>query len=83
MYAVNHGLDPALADQLTALTLSVVVASIVLHGISVTPLMAAYERHRARRMKGLPLTSYRGGRGMLTGVGAQPCLEYGRCPSHH
>jgi sodium/hydrogen antiporter len=44
MYAVNHGLDDALADQLVALTLSVVVTSIVVHGISVTPLMAAYER---------------------------------------
>ncbi|MEO7391083.1 MAG: sodium:proton antiporter [Ramlibacter sp.] len=44
MYAINHGVSDALADQLTALTLSVVVASIVLHGISVTPLMAAYER---------------------------------------
>ena len=44
MYAVNHGLDPQLADQLTALTLSVVVTSIVVHGISVTPLMAAYEK---------------------------------------
>jgi NhaP-type Na+/H+ or K+/H+ antiporter len=44
MYAVNHGLDPKLADQLVALTLSVVVTSIVVHGISVTPMMAAYER---------------------------------------
>lgn len=51
MYAVNHGLDNALADQLVALTLSVVVTSIVVHGISVTPMMAAYERARrpARR----------------------------------
>jgi NhaP-type Na+/H+ or K+/H+ antiporter len=49
MYAVNHGLDTALADQLIALTLSVVITSIVVHGISVTPLMAAYERKvRAR-----------------------------------
>jgi sodium/hydrogen antiporter len=44
MYAVNHGIDASLADQLTALTLSVVVSSIVVHGVSVTPLMAAYER---------------------------------------
>ena len=44
MFALNHGLPPALADQLVALTLSVVVTSIVVHGISVTPLMAAYER---------------------------------------
>jgi NhaP-type Na+/H+ or K+/H+ antiporter len=46
MYAVNHGLDNALADQLVALTLSVVVTSIVVHGISVTPMMAAYEKAR-------------------------------------
>jgi len=49
MYAINHGLDPALAQQLVALTLSVVVASIVLHGISVTPLMAFYEKSFRRR----------------------------------
>jgi NhaP-type Na+/H+ or K+/H+ antiporter len=49
MYAVNHGLDPALADRLVALTIAVVVTSIVVHGISVTPLMAAYERARPRR----------------------------------
>lgn len=48
MYAVNHGLPSQLADQLIALTLSVVVASIVVHGISVTPMMAAYERDRKR-----------------------------------
>jgi sodium/hydrogen antiporter len=54
LYAINHGLSGELADQLTALTLSVVVTSIVVHGISVTPLMAAYERsskrHRGRRV---------------------------------
>ncbi len=44
MYAINHGVAGELADSLTALTLSVVVTSIVLHGISVTPMMAAYER---------------------------------------
>jgi NhaP-type Na+/H+ or K+/H+ antiporter len=44
MFAVNHGLAPELADTLIALTLSVVVTSIVVHGISVTPMMAAYER---------------------------------------
>lgn len=51
MYAVNHGLDDKLADQLVALTLSVVVASIVVHGISVTPLMAAYERAIGRNRR--------------------------------
>lgn len=51
MFAINHGLPPALADTLVALTLSTVVTSIVVHGISVTPLMAAYERalRRPRR----------------------------------
>jgi len=51
MYALNHGVSQELGDRLVALTLSVVVTSIVVHGISVTPLMAAYERHRggARR----------------------------------
>lgn len=44
MFAVNHGLPQQLADTLIALTLSVVVTSIVVHGISVTPMMAAYER---------------------------------------
>lgn len=49
MFALNHGLPPSLRDPLIALTLSVVVASIVLHGISVTPMMAAYERAVAKR----------------------------------
>ncbi|AEG92386.1 cation:proton antiporter [Ramlibacter tataouinensis] len=49
MYAINHGLAPELAQVLVALTLSVVVSSIVVHGISVTPLMAAYEKRAGRR----------------------------------
>lgn len=53
MYAVNHGLPPALADRLVALTLAVVVSSIVVHGVSVTPLMALYERMQ-RRVGAIP-----------------------------
>lgn len=49
MYALNHGVSGALADQLIAVTLSVVVTSIVAHGVSVTPLMAAYEKTMRRR----------------------------------
>lgn len=49
MYALNHGVPQTLRDPLIALTLSVVVTSIVIHGISVTPMMAAYER--ARRLR--------------------------------
>ncbi|MBC7602145.1 MAG: sodium:proton antiporter [Ramlibacter sp.] len=51
MYAMNHGLAPGLADKLMALTLSVVVTSIVLHGLSVTPMMKAYERASERKRK--------------------------------
>jgi NhaP-type Na+/H+ or K+/H+ antiporter len=49
VFALNRGIDGQLADQLVALTLSVVVTSIVVHGISVTPLMALYERGRRHR----------------------------------
>ena len=48
-YAINHGIDRALAETLTALVLSVVTSSIIVHGISVTPLMSAYSRRRSRR----------------------------------
>ena len=48
-YAMNHGLDPSLASNLVALTLTVVVASIVAHGISVTPLMHRYEERRGSK----------------------------------
>ena len=48
-YAITHGLDEAMATTLAALTLSLVATSIVVHGVSVTPLMAWYERRLARR----------------------------------
>lgn len=44
MFAANHGLEPALADRLTAIVLTVVAASIIVHGISATPLMERYRR---------------------------------------
>jgi NhaP-type Na+/H+ or K+/H+ antiporter len=49
MYAVNHGLPPPLAERLTGLALAAVVASIVVHGVSVTPLMSVYERRKRGR----------------------------------
>ncbi|MCU0759933.1 MAG: cation:proton antiporter [Steroidobacteraceae bacterium] len=49
LHAINSGLPDALADRLTSLTLGVVTASILLHGISVTPLMEAYSRRLGRR----------------------------------
>ena len=49
MFAVNQGLSRPLVEQIVALTLSVVAVSIVVHGISVTPLMALYGRRKLRR----------------------------------
>jgi sodium/hydrogen antiporter len=49
-YALNHGLPEAHADTLVALTVAVVVTSIVVHGVSVTPLMALYRRRRRPRV---------------------------------
>jgi NhaP-type Na+/H+ or K+/H+ antiporter len=48
-YATNHGLDAALATSLTGVTLAVVAASIVIHGVSVTPLMDWYQRRLPAR----------------------------------
>lgn len=42
-YALNHGLLPILAAQSISLVLSVVALSILLHGLSVQPLLAKYE----------------------------------------
>ena len=50
MYAINHGLPRSLAEEIIALTLTAVAVSIVLHGISVTPLMSIYARRKARRL---------------------------------
>lgn len=44
MYAISHGIAPALAERLLSITVAVVVVSVIAHGISVTPLMARYER---------------------------------------
>ena len=58
-YALQHGVHPDLAHRLTVLTLTVVAVSIVVHGLSVTPLMHLYgtwqDRDRAdaaRRREG-------------------------------
>lgn len=44
MYAIQHGIPAGLAQQFASLTLAIVAVSIVVHGISVTPLMNAYGR---------------------------------------
>lgn len=48
-YAIQQGLENDLAEKLTSITLLAVTASVVLHGVSVTPLMNAYEARRAHR----------------------------------
>jgi NhaP-type Na+/H+ or K+/H+ antiporter len=48
MYAINHGLPDSLAEEIIALTLTTVAVSIVVHGISVTPLMNLYTRRKIR-----------------------------------
>ena len=47
LYAISHGIKPALAQELLSITLAVVVASVIAHGVSVTPLMNRYEARRA------------------------------------
>lgn len=47
MYAINHELPREIAEQLLAFAVPTVAASIVLHGVSVTPLMARYTRKGA------------------------------------
>jgi NhaP-type Na+/H+ or K+/H+ antiporter len=49
MYAINHGLPGPMAKELIAITLTTVTASILLHGISVTPLMNLYARRKPRQ----------------------------------
>ncbi len=51
LYAINHELPPALAERLLSLTLAVVVASVIAHGLSVTPLMTHYEARKAAKRK--------------------------------
>ena len=45
-YAINHGLAPQLATTLVGVTLTAVAVSVLVHGISVTPLMRLYEKRR-------------------------------------
>jgi NhaP-type Na+/H+ or K+/H+ antiporter len=48
-FAITHGLPAELAVPLTALTLVVVAVSVVVHGVSVTPLMSFYASQRTPR----------------------------------
>jgi len=48
-YAIVHGFEGAVAERIAALVFSTIVLSIIIHGISVTPLMSWYERLVERR----------------------------------
>jgi NhaP-type Na+/H+ or K+/H+ antiporter len=45
-FAINKGVPPQLSEPLTALMLATIVTSIVLHGVTVSPLMQRYQRTR-------------------------------------
>jgi NhaP-type Na+/H+ or K+/H+ antiporter len=47
LYAISHEIEPALAQRLLSITLAVIIASVIAHGISVTPLMKQYEARKA------------------------------------
>lgn len=49
LFALQHGVDGAIAQQLTSATLVCVAVSIVLHGVSATPLMARYQQRKQSR----------------------------------
>jgi len=48
MYAIDHDLPRPLAEQITAITLAAMTVSIVLHGISVRPMMHLYWKRTVR-----------------------------------
>ena len=50
-YAFGHGLKDALGEQIAWITYITIVISVILHGISTTPLMNAYEGYVSRRKK--------------------------------
>lgn len=54
-YAMKHGLEGDFGQRLLGLTLATVAASVVIHGISVTPVMNHYREMRRRAKEENPL----------------------------
>ncbi|BAY24829.1 sodium/hydrogen exchanger [Calothrix sp. NIES-2100] len=50
-YAFGNGLKGDAAEQIAWITYTTIVASVIVHGISATPLMSWYERHLAQDPK--------------------------------
>ncbi|MCU7802293.1 MAG: cation:proton antiporter [Candidatus Thiodiazotropha sp. (ex Lucinoma borealis)] len=46
MYAINHGMPQPLVEPIVAITLAAVTVSIVLHGMSVRPIMHFYRKRK-------------------------------------
>ena len=54
-YAISHEIERGLAQRLLSITVAVVMASVIAHGVSVTPLMRRYEgKKEAARHAGNP-----------------------------
>lgn len=60
VYAIHHGLPRLLSEKIVAFTLATVAISIILHGISVTPLMTRYTRRIIHRRAGRQADNRRG-----------------------
>lgn len=56
MYAVVHQLEGAVAETLTGLVLACIAVSVIVHGISVTPLMKHYEGRTEAKRTGIRTT---------------------------
>ncbi|RYZ76413.1 MAG: sodium:proton antiporter, partial [Proteobacteria bacterium] len=48
VYAITHGLGRSTAEVIAAMTFATIVLSILVHGVSVTPLMKLYEKRLKR-----------------------------------
>ncbi|MBN3884657.1 MAG: sodium:proton antiporter [Nostoc sp.] len=53
-YAFRHGLKGEAAEQIAWITYTTIVVSVIVHGISTTPLMKWYERNFANQRKTTP-----------------------------
>ena len=57
MYAFQHGVGDFIGSRLADIVLLTIAVSIVLHGISVTPLMRSYSERREKRLTGAEVPS--------------------------
>ncbi|OCQ88821.1 sodium:proton exchanger [Nostoc sp. MBR 210] len=56
-YAFGNGLKGEAAEQIAWITYTTIVASVIVHGISATPLMNWYEVHIAKQKKSTPAST--------------------------